>query len=114
MLSARLILRTAPRAAGPTPLESIGLKLIDSKPLTAPLNLLESPLFKNRGGGGSNQFAIPLHTPSAPNTTGIVFANIFKSIPKLQFSMYSKSSFIFVSNDGSRRAVTCHNPVIPG
>src|SRR4029077_6225596 len=52
--------------------------------------------------------------PSACSTTGNVLSKILKSNPKLHLSMYSKSSAIFVSNDGSRRAVTCHNPVTPG
>jgi len=52
--------------------------------------------------------------PSARNTAGIVLNSIFRSNPKLQFSMYSRSRAMLVSNDGSVRAVTCQSPVNPG
>ena len=106
-------LRDPASAHSPTPLESINSKLIDSKQLASSLSCLKSTLTKTRARE-SNQLAIPPQTPSPFMISGRVFTKILKSIPKLQFSIYSKSSFIFVSNEGSRRAVTCHKPVIPG
>src|SRR5882724_2334239 len=68
--------------------------------------------YKKQGEG--YPISSPTQCPSPRATAGMVSHKIPKSCRKLQFSMYSKSSFMLVSNDGSWRAVTCHNPVIPG
>ena len=56
----------------------------------------------------------PAQTPLPCRITNTVFHRIQRSIPRLQCSMYSRSRAMFRWNDGSRRAVTCHNPVMPG
>src|SRR5438034_8189236 len=54
------------------------------------------------------------YCPSLANTTRMVRSKISQSSNRLQFRMYPTSSSIQVSNEGFRRAVTCHRPVIPG
>src|SRR6267143_6004595 len=54
------------------------------------------------------------YCPSPASTAGIVFIKILQSSSKLQLLMYPRSRNMQVSNEGSARAVTCHNPVRPG
>jgi hypothetical protein len=56
----------------------------------------------------------PSYLPLARPTSCTVLIKIFRSSFRLQFSTYSRSNAMLVSNEGSRRAVTCHRPVIPG
>ena len=45
---------------------------------------------------------------------GTVRSKILQSSDRLQRFMYSRSSFMHVSNEGSARAMTCQSPVMPG
>jgi len=53
------------------------------------------------------------HEPVPRKTTTTVRSRIRRSNHRLQPSMYSRSSDIFVWNDCAARAVTCHKPLIP-
>ncbi len=54
------------------------------------------------------------HSPLPHTTARKVLNRICKSKLKLQVRMYSRSNSIPRRNEGSRRAVTCQSPVIPG
>ena len=54
------------------------------------------------------------YLPVPMSTAGIVRARILKSSPRDHRSMYDRSHSTQRSNSGSRRASTCHSPVIPG
>ncbi len=77
-------------------------------------NSFRSNTYKKHRGTPPPIFQVHLYLPSARRIAGIVFNKIPRSIRRLQFSMYSRSRAMFVSNDGSRRDLICHKPVMPG
>ena len=60
-------------------------------------------------------FTFPYTAPSFFSTAPTVFTSIFRSFPKFQFSIYSRSSFTTSSKSVMLlRPLICHIPVMPG
>lgn len=60
-------------------------------------------------------FTFPYAAPSFFSTAPTVFHSIFRSFPKFQFSIYSRSSFTTSSKSVMLlRPLICHIPVMPG